>query len=486
MTPSITDFFPGTPIAEQVPVLQEFQRAYPAHRLIVIRAPVAFGKSWVAATIMDWLESLNTDTAYCVPNAVLQKQVERDFPWMASVWGAKKFSCAETGKSCAKVKVKCDRCPYYSSLARARTSSTKLMNWYTMLGLRKTLGYPYTVIFDEAHKLVDFLRDGATVRLWQHEHHYPEGLSTAEDVVAWIEGSYGKPGDPTRKKARRLILKDPDNVLLEETEELYRGKPAWCLKVTPLDLSHQPPTLWPKSVKRVVLMSATLRESDIYELGLNKYFGDPYFIDAPSPIPAPRRPIYHMPFVDVSHGTRDLAVEEVADYVTTLLTVHQGPGLVHVTYDELESYRAKLTDPRFLWHTRQNKQQVFYDWIGGRAGPNRVLVGAGFHEGVDLKGDRAKWQVVTKVPFPSLGDRAVAAKAAKDPEWYDWQAVKDFLQTVGRVCRSPEDFGATYVFDRKLRSLYERREYMFPVYVRDSMRWLSAECEQATAFPICG
>ena len=62
-------------------------------------------------------------------------------------------------------------------------------------------------------------------------------------------------------------------------------------------------------------------------------------------------------------------------------------------------------------------------------------------------------------------------KAEKDPEWYDWQAIKAILQACGRVCRTPTDRGVTYIFDQKFRRLYTEREYLFPNWFKDSVRW---------------
>ncbi len=98
-------------------------------------------------------------------------------------------------------------------------------------------------------------------------------------------------------------------------------------------------------------------------------------------------------------------------------------------------------------------------------------MGCGMREGIDLHGVRARWQVVTKIPFPNLGNATVRRRADLDAEWYDVEAVRQLIQMCGRVCRGPDDYGVTYIIDPRFKSLYERREYLFPTWFSESVQW---------------
>ena len=50
-------------------------------------------------------------------------------------------------------------------------------------------------------------------------------------------------------------------------------------------------------------------------------------------------------------------------------------------------------------------------------------------------------------PFPSLGDKQVEAKLARDQDWYEAETLKTILQACGRICRSETDHGSTYILD---------------------------------------
>jgi Rad3-related DNA helicase len=77
----------------------------------------------------------------------------------------------------------------------------------------------------------------------------------------------------------------------------------------------------------------------------------------------------------------------------------------------------------------------------------KILIGAGITEGLDLKDDLARFAVLAKIAWPSLEDVATARKCEEDPDWFAYQAARQVMQAAGRVCRGPNDFGATYIVD---------------------------------------
>lgn len=92
-------------------------------------------------------------------------------------------------------------------------------------------------------------------------------------------------------------------------------------------------------------------------------------------------------------------------------------------------------------------------------------------EGYDFKDDQARWQIIAKIPYPYLGDRQVEAKKNMDPAWYDLQTIMSIVQASGRVCRSKEDHGVTYVLDSDFKSLWDKRKEMFPPWFRKAVVW---------------
>jgi DNA excision repair protein ERCC-2 len=92
-------------------------------------------------------------------------------------------------------------------------------------------------------------------------------------------------------------------------------------------------------------------------------------------------------------------------------------------------------------------------------------------EGVSYDGDDARTAVVVGVPYPHLDDRMEAIQAAYDAtfdaEDAGWRyaveipTVRKTRQALGRVVRSPEDFGARILLDARYTrdAELEMREY---------------------------
>ena len=68
-----------------------------------------------------------------------------------------------------------------------------------------------------------------------------------------------------------------------------------------------------------------------------------------------------------------------------------------------------------------------------------VLVSPSLREGVDLPDDELRFQIVTKMPYPDLGDPWTAARQARDPRWYALETAKALVQAYGRSCRHAGD-----------------------------------------------
>ena len=84
-----------------------------------------------------------------------------------------------------------------------------------------------------------------------------------------------------------------------------------------------------------------------------------------------------------------------------------------------------------------------------------LALAAGCAEGLNLKDDMARWQVVGDTPAASLADPSVRWVAENDPRRAEWEAIKNLAQTVGRVSRHPLDEGETVLVDRPSQRLLD-------------------------------
>jgi Rad3-related DNA helicase len=175
-----------------------------------------------------------------------------------------------------------------------------------------------------------------------------------------------------------------------------------------------------------------------------------------------------MSFKDLATSVPKLCLE-----IEALAAQHQEKGLVHLTYGLVPAFKKYLTDPRFIWHTQANKLDVYEKFRKSEG--NEILMACGLAEGIDLVGEEYKWQVIAKIMFPSLQDSLVVRMKEAEPRWYAWQTIKSVVQQSGRICRTPTDYGITYILDSNFTFLYQRETSLFPKYFREAVRWKKKE-----------
>ena len=94
--------------------------------------------------------------------------------------------------------------------------------------------------------------------------------------------------------------------------------------------------------------------------------------------------------------------------------------------------------------------------------------------------------VVAKVPYPSLGDRRIAARMRLPGgnSWYQMQTVSTIVQMTGRGVRSETDHATAYVLDKQFATnLWSKSRHLLPKWWRDAVdlsmdvRWLMRSYE---------
>ena len=98
-----------------------------------------------------------------------------------------------------------------------------------------------------------------------------------------------------------------------------------------------------------------------------------------------------------------------------------------------------------------------------------VLISPSLHLGLDLKDDLSRFQIITKVPYPSLGDRWIDEKRKRSEQWYSWQTGLRLAQAYGRSVRCKDDWVTTYVLDANLGYFISRNKTIMPQWFIDAI-----------------
>lgn len=473
----ILSFFPYDTIrTSQEEVLQTIQDTWDQYDGYYIVAPTAFGKTPVADTLARW----SPGTARIIaPNNLLVDQLAEG-TGLPGLRGYDTYRChapraRSAGLSCKAGGARCRGCPLAAAQSDwfgARAHVTNYHMHHALLQQNKYRNSPDVLIVDEAHNLIPFLQDQYKFGIWKHQYRFPRDESPTS-LRRWLEDL------PTHAPASRIgrhaaLLEDMKgewpNLVLSTEQEIWRagGKDRDGTRMSrgedylldqlvakPLDISRYGEEVWTDRTQKVILLSATISRRDILDLGLARK--RMLRIECEHPIPTTSRPIIYDPVASVNHTDFPGATKAIAEHITEhLLPHHVGEkGLIHATYEQARLFRQFLTDPRFVFHDHASKTSVYERWRASDPSEGQVLVASGMYEGLDLPEDLGRWQVLAKIPWPSLLEPAIAAKADQDEEWYSWTTLKDTIQAAGRICRTPEDYGVTYILDSSYARLLD-------------------------------
>lgn len=468
---SILNYFPyEDPRAVQRQVLLQIEKEWHKYDVFVVVAPTAAGKSAISTTIARWAKNARITT----PNNMLVEQYAEGFPDIPTLMGKENYA---TGLS------------YNNYAGRFYKSKIGICNNHvhaTMVARNRHENAPTVFVADEAHNLLKFQQDFNALRYWKHKNEFPYGKEDKESLLNWL-GTFKKLNQFQKALYKTLKAKNPEYIIEEDFSEwrgggydvnhqkLKRCKPGQAgtfqpqIKLTPIDVSRMTGVLWPNKTQKIVLLSATIGKKDVESLGLGKK--RVRYLECKHPIPSEQRPIINDFVASLNHNNFVQGTVSMCNYIENsgMLEYHKGQkGLVHATYKQAELMSKHLKSRRFIFHTSENKQDMYQKFLDSKPEEGRILVASGMYEGLDLPEDLGRWQVLAKVPWPSLMDPSTAHQAKKDQEWYQWQTLKDVIQACGRICRTPTDFGVSYILDGSFERL--SKSELTPQWFKDALR----------------
>jgi ATP-dependent DNA helicase DinG len=160
--------------------------------------------------------------------------------------------------------------------------------------------------------------------------------------------------------------------------------------------------------------------------------------------------------------------------IDKIMTTHKDQkGIIHTTsYEQLNFIKqniSKLNQRRLL----ETNPDVERDEIVGehfKSSKPTVLISPSLQLGLDLKDDLSRFQIITKVPFPSLGDRWIDEKRKRSEQWYSWQTGLRLVQAYGRSVRSKDDWATTYVLDANFGYFIAKNRNILPAWFTEAIR----------------
>jgi len=304
----------------------------------------------------------------------------------------------------------------------------------------------------------------------------PASQSKAREIQAEIDetSNNDKLDVLTKEKRKYEAFTDRCQRL---TGDYERFKEEWAVELffDKKDVMHvkfQPITvgrflkymIWNRA-ENIILMSGTIPNTKrfLYEIGLaDRQFEDIY---VKSTFPKSHRPVVFYPCGAMTMQEKRKTLPKMAKVILKILQKHDKvKGIIHAhsyenalsLYDYLGEVRSRL-----ILQDRDNREGSLKQYMESKE--PKVFLSVNYTEGLDLKDDLCRFQILMKVPYPYLGDERVRIRVQERKEWfwYNDQAILTICQAYGRAVRSKDDYAVFYVLDSSFGVLHQKNRKSF-------------------------
>jgi len=415
-------------------------------------------------------------------------------------------SCAEGGcRNSRSYYQSCVRdypCPYSEAIDVAIQNRVVVHNLHSFIFQTNFAGkfdQRKLLVIDEAHQIEDIIRGFITkkVRVAKNipEEEWKGQLAGIED---WIQFFLKEDYVPEESNYEKVCKQQDEDYMSEkdkyleqiqifqsnaeyfsggysvkhETETLNTG-PRTTFEFIPHSLGTAPSNLLFQFGEYVLLMSGTIYDKNVYcrSLGINP--DDAYFIRIPSNFPAKMRPIYCKSEyqIDTSFAQWNDNFHEMCGILNRIADkFHDVKGLIHTpSYQAAWDIASNLPKERAVTHNKGDLVQSLESFFA--SDKPLIFVSPVCQQGVDFKGDRGRFQIIVRVPYLNTSDEFVNDMVQTNFPWYNHQALVTFGQQIGRINRSPDDFGATFCLDSRFNRFIQRNSTKLPQWLRNAIKY---------------
>ena len=479
-------------------------------RFIIQAHPTGAGKSvtYISAALLA-----NTSrTMILTSTKALQDQLMRDFDCLGlvDIRGQNAYACRKySGLSCAEgpchwgntCYLKDGGCDYYDAQRAARESRLVVTNYAYWMVISQfseedNLGDFDTLILDESHNApaalmgyltidieldlfqsilgVDLPNLGQDTPKWKHWATLTKRLLV--DKNEELKQSILRGGADVSLCHRVGRLKRLERDLSTLIDRVQQN--SWYFYRHPAGLTIgyiEPAKGWAEhalfcQIPRVIMVSATVRPRTAEMLGLAT--GQYSFEDYPSIFPRSQCPVYWLRTLRLNKNTPVDEVERIwAPQIDRIIGSRlDRKGIVHThSYARVDILRdhSRYADIFYI-NNRYNTRAVVQEFR--KAAPPAVMVSPVLTTGWDFPLDACEFQVIGKLPFPSLGDGLLAERVRRDKGLMSYLTMQNLVQACGRGMRSAEDHCENFIVDDSIEWWLKQNRALAPGWFLESYK----------------
>jgi Rad3-related DNA helicase len=208
-----------------------------------------------------------------------------------------------------------------------------------------------------------------------------------------------------------------------------------------------------KNVEKCLFMSATIGNTKEFAtlMGFDEidYIG----MRMPSTFDFSNSPIYLCNSAYLNYKNFSNNIDKVLmDTIKIVDEYHpKEKGIIHTsTFNICNLLKQKIrllssNYDRFLFYQTAEEKEKQVEILKNSTQPF-VLVGPSLYEGIDLKDEQGRFNILIKVPYSSLTGYT-KEKSERFPFWYNRQTLEKIVQAIGRTNRHKHDYSKIYLLD---------------------------------------
>jgi len=515
-----------TPRQQQDTILSFVKESITADKkFIMLDAPTGTGKSYAAIMIADWYRKEINKRArvdIITNTKLLQDQYIRDFSFAANLKGKNNYWCRRQNMGCGDAQIlnkasdkKCEACPHKIAQSQFIRNPLSLTNFHLITSY--SMYSPdimvernsKLLIVDEAHSFEDAFCDFISsvfserslkqLDIWQPwmEKDF-DGIISIYELSEYVskiivpllaqktQESLDEAKD-TRGRAKKLdLVKKADhadktmckynrfindrksydtNWIFEKDLDQY-GKTR--ILVEPIWGNQYLTDMFWDKYDHVIFMSGTILDRSLFSFIMGVDEEESTYLSLPCPFDPEKRPVVYLKFGKMSYYNKKESFSRAVPIIKKILEKNrEHKGIIHTSNYEFSNWiKSAIKDNRLLFHDSTTREKALNEHLSSSM--ETVLVSPSMINGVDLKDNFSRFQVILKVPFPNLMSIKIKKRLETRPDWYNWKTLIDLLQAYGRSIRNEDDWAETYILDECFDQVLNNK--IMPQYFLEALK----------------
>jgi ATP-dependent DNA helicase DinG len=488
---------------------------------VIYDAPTGSGKSVVGMTVANILNTcyyltthrnLQTQIINEFGNSIVELKGRSNYPcyFMNDHLKAKKYFGADRGKCIQKGKAFLDFClgrgvcAYKNQLDAAEKADKTLFNFSSFLYQRE-MADRFTeprklLIIDECdgaeQQIMSFvdvtikgedvgetLPEFDSVDLYMSYFESIQLSNTLHQKLDKVRGELSDLVGPDETSTAGLSKEDADLVAgfikdIEKYESMLRrynylksyvsevrcvcdfDKEKNSVSIKPLYANYHTPRLLLTGGHKHLLMSATIFGPKVLGKSLGLDMSKTAYIKVPHTFPRENR-LIHLDYAgSMTYKDKNATMPRLISKIDSIMDKHvEDQGIIHCQSFWLmdaivDGVSVKNRDRLIHQKMFKDKDEMLQIHAMSKAS---VIIAPAMHSGIDLKNELSRFQIISKIPWPSaVGNKQMEVRIKEDWTWYLWLTACKLIQSTGRSIRSETDYASTYILDSNFDSFFNQ------------------------------